>query len=207
MKHLLILMALLALMMLGGCRLDPDGLLGNDPADKEEEVLHSSDAYSLCRDQNVIVGEVQNAASCATPANLRELLAGFVAGKNNMVRLSFNKMWDGTYPKLIQLQYHTWESGKSGAAKNTTCQLLTGTSSTREYECKLDLGVNASSWAHYTFQSMTLGHDTCASKAVYTASFLYDLCNEPGVYYSTSDITVYFNREPWPALNPWEEKP
>lgn len=203
MKHIFILMALIGLLMLGGCRLDPNGLLGNDPMDKEEDVIESGDAYQLCREQNVKVRLVENAAGCATPSNLQDILRHFESGAEKTIRIEFDKMWDGTFPKLQRIGYraHSYPYNNE-KPRDLTCKIVESVAAVRAYECKLEGVPDSMKYQEYKFAVMELGHDTCKAKATYEATYLYDICNDPDTNYYT-DLEVYFNRKLLPSLNPW----
>lgn len=200
MKHLFIVMALIGLLMLAGCRFDANGLLGNDPVEKGEEAVTSRDAYRLCQSQNVSIQGVVNESSCATPSNLADILKQFDAGENNTVRIQFEKMWDGTFPKLQRIHYRTHRYYTSGAdrPRELTCKIIESPATVRTYECKLEVPDITYIYG-YQFAAMELGHDTCKASARYEAAFLYEMCETAGTDYS--DIEVYFNRQRIPRLD------
>lgn len=202
MKHLFIIMALMALLMLGACRLEPSALLGNEAGGEAEESIHSGDYYELCRQQKVSVGTVENATGCATPSNLVEIMRHFdSSGKDNAIRIEFDKMWDGTFPKLQRIQYHrsNYNNGMD-KPRDLTCKIVESAATVRVYECKLELPQGVVSNG-YLFASMELAHDTCAAKATYKAAYLYAMCDDPSKNYYGSDFEVYFNRERLPEMS------
>ena len=205
MKHLLFVMILMALVMLSACRLEPNALFGNESGENLEESLKSYDYYELCKQQNVGVGTVENATGCATPSNLAEILRRFESGKDRTIRIEFDKMWDGTFPKLSRLQYWTHEYNSFDKPRDVTCKIVESAATIRVYECRLDGVIEGSMYDEHIFATMDLGHDTCSAKATYKAEYLYDACSKGQATSSISqEIQVYFNRERLPTLTPYK---
>ncbi len=206
MKHISFLMALLALLMLGGCRFDPDGLLGNDPAVKETEVLSSYDREELCKQKNVgfvVAKEVEKCVSPSDPA----LIARFDSYAPDTIRIELEKMSDGTFPKINRLQYKKtipWASSiPSEKPRDLTCKIVESPSAVRNYDCRLEGLTKNSHGNDFIFDSMELGHETCGSTALYKANFLFDFC-ESQVDMSYTRVEVFFKREKLPEIDPYE---
>jgi hypothetical protein len=198
MKHLFLVSMLLVLILLSGCRWDADSLLGNNPGEPAQEIVTESDAYRLCEEQKVVVDRVENAASCATPSDLKAVLAGFYVKKAGVVHFEFRKMWDGTFPKLTRVQYRPKDS--TTRIFQLVCELDESQTDLRGYDCELKQAATSGEipTGSFILAGFDLAHDTCAAKASYKAAFLYDICAKHGNYYW--DVTVYWNRERVPEI-------
>jgi hypothetical protein len=194
----------LCVVMLGGCRLDGESLFGGNSSAAGELNLSRYDLHQICQEQAIGVRSVENVKDCSTPSDLSEILVGIGMENSTALRIRFNKMSDGTFPKLMGIKYRarSHDSSRLGSPRSLNCKLGEPAGNMRQYECKLegvpDTEVNIS----FVFGSMDLAHDTCASKASFEAAYALPECEAQDDSYGSSQLKVFLRGKELPTLSP-----